>query len=263
MFFDYHTHSHYSFDGEQPAADMVAAASIRGIEEICFTDHVDFDIVGRSHVPDFASRRIELEALGRRYPSVAIRHGAEVSLGDDACAAAAWTAVRDEELDFIIGSVHVMDGVDVWADRYYEGQNKAEAYRRYLEAIARMLPTFPQFHVLGHYDFVAKYAPYPDRSVTLEAAPDAFDEIFRFLIEHGKAIEINTASWQEDAPWGTDILRRYRELGGEYVTVGSDTHGAERVGARIDEALELARAAGIRYVGTFQNGEPQMHKLYG
>ena len=184
MFFDYHTHSQYSFDGERPAADM---------EEICFTDHVDFDVPGRSHVPDFASRRGELEALGRRYSSVTIRHGAEVSLGDEACAAAAWTAVRDAELDFIIGSVHVVDGVDVWSD--------------------------------------------------------------------GKALEINTASWQEDAPWGMDVLRRYRELGGEYVTVGSDTHGVERVGARVREAMELARAAGIRYVATFQRGEPRMHRL--
>ena len=57
MFFDYHTHSHYSFDGEEAAADMVAAASARGIEEICFTDHVDFDFPGRRHLPDFASRR--------------------------------------------------------------------------------------------------------------------------------------------------------------------------------------------------------------
>lgn len=261
MFFDYHTHSHYSFDGEEAAADMVAAASARGIEEICFTDHVDFDFPGRRHLPDFPSRRRELEALGRRYPLMAIRHGAEVSLGDEACAEAAWAALRDVELDFVIGSVHVVDGVDVWADRYYEGQNKAEAYRRYLEAVARMLPAFPHFHVLGHYDFVAKYAPYPDRSVTLEDAPDAFEEIFRFLIGNGKAMEINTASWQEDAPWGMDVLRRYRELGGEYVTVGSDTHGTERVGARIGEAMELARAAGIRYVAAFQNGEPRMHKL--
>ena len=261
MFFDYHTHSQYSFDGERPAADMVAAASMRAMEEICFTDHVDFDVPGRSHVPDFASRRGELEALGRRYSSVTIRHGAEVSLGDEACAAAAWTAVRDAELDFIIGSVHVVDGVEVWSDRYYESQDKAAAYRRYLETIARRLPAFPQLHVLGHYDFVAKYAPYPDRSVTLSAAPDAFEEIFRFLIGNGKALEINTASWQEDAPWGMDVLRRYRELGGEYVMVGSDTHGVERVGARVREAMELARAAGIRYVATFQRGEPRMHRL--
>ncbi len=260
MNLDYHTHSLYSFDGEAPAAEMVAAAVARGVSELCFTDHLDGDRPVH-HVPDFAARRVELEGLQRRFPGVTIRQGAEVSLKDDSCAAQAWGVLQEAEPDFILGSVHTIDGVDVWSDRYYVGLSKEKAYRRYLEAIARALPTFPQLHVLAHYDFVAKYAPYPDRAVTLEAAPDAFEEIFRYLLSHGKAMEINTATWQQDRPWGLDVLRRYRELGGEYVTVGSDTHGAERVGARIDEALDLARAAGIPYVATFRKGKPQLHKL--
>lgn len=260
MVLDYHTHSLYSFDGECPAPDMLFAAAERGVEELCFTDHVDFDIPD-PHVPDFAARRRELETLAGEYPGVTIRQGAEVSLKDAACARSAWEAVQGAGLDFILGSVHTVDGVAVWTDRYYEGLSKEQAYRRYLEAVARALPTLPQLHVLAHYDFVAKYAPYPHRAVTLEDAPEAFEAIFRYLIDTGKALEINTASWQQDTPWGLDVLRRYREMGGEYVTVGSDTHGAERVGARIGEALELARAAGLRYAAAFQKGEARMHRL--
>ena len=260
MYVDYHTHSHYSFDGECHASEMLATAAERGVRELCFTDHVDFDIASH-HVPDFAARRAEIRALASGCPGVTVRLGAEVSLKDDACAAASWDAVRDAELDFILGSVHTVNGVDVWAEHYYTGLTKEAAYRRYLEAVARELPTFPQLNALAHYDFVAKYAPYPDRSVSLDAAPDAFREIFRFLTENGKALEINTASWQQDAPWGLDILKCYRSMGGEYVTVGSDTHGAERVGARIGEAVELARAAGIRYLAVFENRRPRMLPL--
>ena len=89
----------------------------------------------------------------------------------------------------------------------------------------------------------------------------AFDTIFRWLIAGGRGLEINTASWQADAPWGLDILRRYRELGGEYVTLGSDTHGTERLGARIPEAQELAKQAGIPWIATFFRGTPEFHRL--
>lgn len=260
MNWDYHTHSQYSFDGECPAAEMVAAAARWGVTELCFTDHVDFDLP-LPHVPDFAARREELTALAARFPAVAIRHGAEVSLKDAPCAAAAWQTIQGAGLDFILGSVHTIDGVDVWADGYYQGKAQKDAYRLYLERVAQVLPTFPQMHVLAHYDFVAKYAPYPHRAVTLDAAPDAFDAIFRYLIQNGKALEVNTASWQQDPPWGLDVLRRYRALGGEYVTLGSDTHGAERVGARIGEALDLVRAAGIPYIARFAQGQAQLVRV--
>lgn len=260
MYMDYHTHSFYSFDGEAPLADMAATAAARGLKELCCTDHLDFD-GPVPHVPDFAARQKELEGLDCRYPGLKLRRGVEVSLRDEACARAAQRAVEGVDLDFVLGSVHTIEGVDVWAEDYYVGQTKQQAYRRYFEAVARVLPTFPRLNVLAHYDFVAKYAPYPDRAVTLDVAPEAFDAIFRWLILKGKGMEINTASWQQDAPWGLDVLRRYRALGGEYVTVGSDTHGTPRVGARIQEALELARSAGIPYVAAFHRGVPQLHRL--
>lgn len=260
MYLDLHCHSHYSFDGECHAGAMLAAAAERGVEELCFTDHVDFDIPTH-HVPDFSARQAELTKLAEQYSGVKLRLGAEVSLKDGPCAAASAAVLQGVHPDLILGSVHTVDGVDVWDAPYYRGQDKRTAYRRYLETVAREISSFPLFHVLAHYDFVAKYAPYPDRSVTLDLAPDAFASIFRQLIQAGKGLEINTASWQQDPPWGLDILRFYRSLGGEFVTVGSDTHGAERVGARIGEALELARAAGIPYVASFQGGIPQMHTL--
>ena len=261
MFADYHSHSFFSFDGEAHAHEMAAMAARRGLDELCFTDHLDFDLYPTAHVPDFAARARELERLRELYPGLVIRAGTEVSLRDESCADRARAAMAGHAFDFILGSVHTVDGVDAWADRYYEGKTQAEAYRLYLEAIVRALPTLPEMNVLGHYDFVCKYAPYPDRAMRLSYGPEQFDFIFRHLIARGKALEINTASWQQDAPWGLDILKRFRELGGEFVTVGSDTHGYERVGARVKEGLTLAKEAGIPYVAVFEGGTPIFHKL--
>lgn len=260
MYLDYHTHSFYSFDGEATLAQMAAAAHARGLREMCCTDHLDFDTPVH-HIPDFQARAEEIGRLAQAYPELILRQGVEVSLGNQSCAQSASAVLAELEPDFILGSVHTVNGVDVWDDPYYEGRSKQEAYRLYLETIAQVLPLFPAMNVLAHYDFVAKYAPYPDRSVTLDAAPEAFDMIFRWLADGGRGLEINTASWQQDAPWGLDILRRYRELGGEYVTLGSDTHGTERIGARISQAQELARQAGIPWFATFSGGKPQFHRL--
>ena len=72
---------------------------------------------------------------------------------------------------------------------------------------------------------------------------------------------INTASWKGGGAWGLEILRRYRARGGEFVTVGSDAHAPARVGSRIPEAIELARAAGIPYLATFDKMRPVLHPL--
>ena len=201
MYLDYHTHSFYSFDGEATLAQMAAAAHARGLREMCCTDHLDFDTPVH-HIPDFQARAEEVARLAQAYPELilrqgvevslgnqscaqSLRQGVEVSLGNQSCAQSASAVLAELEPDFVLGSVHTVNGVDVWDDPYYEGRSKQEAYRLYLETIAQVLPLFPAMNVLAHYDFVAKYAPYPDRSVTLDAAPEAFDMIFRWLADGG------------------------------------------------------------------------------
>ena len=133
--------------------------------------------------------------------------------------------------------------------------------RAYLAAVLRGLEATPYISVLGHYDFCCKFSPYPDRSMSYAVAPALFDAIFRHLIQNGKGLEINTSPWRDGPSWGLDILSRYRALGGEFVTVGADAHKPGQVGRRIDEALDLARAAGIPYVATFQALQPTLHRL--
>ena len=116
-------------------------------------------------------------------------------------------------------------------------------------------------NILGHYDFIAKYSPYEDRRMTLDVSKELFAEIFSYLSKNGKGIEINTSAWWDDPCWGEDVLKLYRDLGGQYITTGSDAHRSDRVAKRIKEAEKLAAAAGIPLIATFQRMKPIFHPL--
>lgn len=259
--YDFHTHTRRSFDAEHAPAEMLAAAERAGLRALCFTDHVDFDGSGEAPA-DLSALFQDIRALRERPSSVKLCFGAEISLGDEECTRRTRAHLAGQPLDFVIGSVHMLEGEDpYYAKALYTSAPKEAVYRRYLEYVSRCIRSGAEFSVLGHYDYIAKFAPYEDRSVTLSAAPDVFDAIFDELIARGRGLEINTASWRDDPAWGLDILRRYRERGGEYVTVGSDAHTPERVGSRIGEAVELARAAGIPYLAAFEQGKPILSPL--
>ena len=243
---DLHTHSSFSFDADYDPALMLESAAQRGLRQICFTDHVDFYDPSDIHLPDFAARAARLAQLRGQFPQLTVLEGAEVSMtADPACARSAMAALSGVALDFIIGSVHTVGEENVWADEFYAHRTREAAYRLYLETILQALDSLPQLDVLGHYDFVAHYAPYADRAMHYDDAPEVFDAIFRWLVAHGKTMEINTSAWETDAPWGLDILRRFRELGGQCVTVGSDSHNPRNLGRRFDEAAALAEQAGL------------------
>lgn len=116
---------------------------------------------------------------------------------------------------------------------------------------------------MGHIDYPAKQAPYGDLRLEYAIAPESFDLIFRYLISQGIGLEINTSVYcTSDSPmWGLDYLRRYVELGGEFVTIGSDAHCAGRLGWWNADAIALAKAAGIRYLAAFREKQPTFHRI--
>mgnify|MGYP006318714809 FL=1 len=113
------------------------------------------------------------------------------------------------------------------------------------------------FDIMGHYDYIARYAPYPEATVRYRQFSDIFDEIFRYLISEGKALEINTKSYQENKGRITeldpDILKRYKELGGEIISLGSDSHDTERIGKDFTRYAGILRAAGFRWTAHYRN----------
>ena len=165
--------------------------------------------------------------------------------------------LSDNSFDQIIASVHYIEKTDPYYGGYYEGKDWKEAYGKYLETIYREMVWLKDFDIMGHYDYIVRYASYPVTSIRYRDFSDIFDEIFRFLIYEGKALEINTKSYEghRGRIVGLDdnVLHRYREMGGEIVSLGSDSHEPSRVGAGFVLHAEHLKALGFRWTAHYEN----------
>lgn len=261
---DYHVHTFFSHDCSCSPLEQIERAKKNGISELCFTDHIDFDKSLRIHprpCADIKKLKEFIDDADINKDDIKLKFGAEISLDAFDAAARALHSICDIDTDFIIASVHLVDGIETYSDDYFRKKTKQTAYYDYLDMILRGIKTCGNYSVLGHYDFVTKYAPFKERAMTLNIAEEVFNEIFKIIIADGKGIEINTSAWWDDPLWGYDILKRYRLLGGEFITVGSDTHDSNKIGYRFDEALRLAVQSGIKYVATFEKLKPSFHEI--
>ncbi len=263
--FDYHLHSSYSKDGFVDPVQVVNKADELGLKEICFTDHLDFD---ENYQEDFQLDVSSYVSAVRKIQSInhgiRIKLGFEVGLKDEIASDKAWNAIKKFDPDFIIGSVHRTNKGDPYKKEYFENNlSKTEIYRHYYDQLALRCRSSSFYNVLGHYDYVAKFSPYSEKSVSYDLYDEALDSTFNYLIDHNMGMEINTSVFRNESQvmWGFDVYKRFSEMGGEYVTIGSDAHKLRYIGWRIDEALQLAQRAGIKYVATFTKLKPELHKI--
>lgn len=261
--FDYHLHTNHSMDSEM-TLDMLCEAALRvGLDEICITDHTEF---GHPHEgtdipPEPVAWLADIQRARAKFPQLVIRIGIEV--GDNPLCREriqAWHAALP--LDFCLLSLHLVDNEDPFFPEFFDGKDQATFYRRYVESKLESVQTWrPEaYDSIAHLGYCAKFAPYPldSRPLRWRHAPDQFDALFTVLAQNGKALEINTSGHKtmgECIP-DRELLIRFRELGGEFVTIGSDAHVPEYVGSWIDDARQLAIDCGIQYGLTFDQRKP-------
>lgn len=260
--FDYHMHSWVSFDSKEDPNLIIKKALEMGLKEICFTDHLDYD-----PSPDAEDFTFNTQFYNENYDRLAaeglkIRKGFEFGmLPDNQETMKADLARRD--FDFIIGSNHFVDGIDVYYPKYWEGRTYREAELLYYEEMLRCVQNHDEFDVLGHITYIGKVMANPQmRAVSYADYKEVVDEIFRVLVAKGKGIEVNTSGMDRCGDYlpGVEHLRRFKELGGQIVTVGSDAHTADRVGQYCHEACRIV-ADIFGHVCTFENRKPMFHKI--
>ena len=163
----------------------------------------------------------------------------------------------------MLGSVHFVDGLDVYFQPYWDGKTQFEAERRFLEHTLACVETQDGFDVLAHLTFLskAKVKPTP-RAIPYEEHRAVIDEILRTLARKGKGLEMNTSGVDRCGAYLPDetYLRRFKELGGEIVTIGSDAHNTDRVGQYSREAWKILKDI-FGYVCTFEGRKPIFHQL--
>lgn len=283
MYADYHVHTEYSDDSLYPMEEVVKDAIRLGLDEICFTDHVDYGIKpdwdgpepivwrrGGSGEPDkiplanvdYPRYEAEIRKLREKYRGqITLRMGLEFGMQ-------VHTIPLYEKLfarypfDFILLSVHQVEDKEFWNQDFQRGRTREEFNRRYYEELLALVRRYRHYSVLAHPDLIARYdsaGPWP-----FEKLRPILTEILKTVIADGKGIEVNTSCHRyglKDLTPSRDILRLYRELGGTVLTIGSDSHKKEHLGAFIRETMDELKEMGFEQFCTFEGMKPVFHRF--
>lgn len=259
---DYHIHTYYSDDCDTSMERQIKRACELGLDEICITDHVDYGV--KLDDIDYPRYFGEIDGLREKYAGrIVIRSGLEC--GVQVHTIPQYEALYDtysSELDFILLSVHQVNDLPFWGQQYQTGKTQDEYNRSYYEELLRVVRGYHEYSVLAHVDLMVRYdlaGEYPFSKVR-----DIIAEILREAINDGKGIEMNTASWRyrlNDTQPSREILRLYHELGGEILTLGSDSHSPGYIYDHMSEAREILRGIGFRRFCTFDKMKPIFHEL--
>lgn len=260
---DLHVHSTCSGDGRSSIIDHARQARSIGLAAVGFCEHADFDPRERDYEHlDLARYDQELAAARDHVPEVLLLQAVEITY-QAAFEGHIRNWLSQHPWDYVIASVHMVDYDDGWTilsepravEDYFDSHTCRQAYVPYFDELLRAARS-GLGDVLGHIDLVKRYGtswygPFDPRAFSAEIRA-----VLRAAIEAGMGLEINTSGLRQppgETYPGLEVLRWYRDLGGEILTVGSDAHHIQELGAAVRQALDLARSAGFRAVACYRN----------
>ena len=269
--FDTHLHTEFSLDSETPVSDQMDRAMELGLNGICITDHIDYEFPidqcpgydeDSPFLFDWEEYKKAIKKEADRRPDLSVLIGVECGLQTlDSVIEKNQKLCQKPELDMVIGSIHLIDQIDPYYETLWNGNNAKSILRRYFELTLENLELFSNFNTLGHLDYAARYMP--DKS---EYKPADYyeitDEIMRFLVRKNIALEINTSPLKKGYEFinpHPDFIKRYYDLGGRLITIGSDAHVPEAMAYGFEETAETLIKIGFREYVTFHKRQPQPH----
>ena len=254
---DHHVHTNFSPDSNTTMEAMVKRGIELGLKGITFTDHVDFDSPDEDFLYeiDYDKYMIEIENLKSKYPQIEIQMGVEVGyqphLNDRLDG-----FIKSYPFDFVICSMHVCEGLDLYNGDYFKGKNQFESNRIYLESIRNSILSYNNFDIYGHLDMIVRYGNFDKKFLEITEYQEIIDEILNLIIKKGKGIEVNTSGYRYSLNYphpNTDILKRYYELGGEIITLGSDAHKTQDLSLDFHTAKKILKDIGFTKISQFKN----------
>ena len=256
--FDLHTHCTLSFDGKSSAEDMVLRAVTLGIRHYALTDHID---LGDHPDKDFDleatvnGAREQLPALQKKYADrITLLYGVELgqAVHDRETAE---KLLSENDYDFVIGSTHFIRGYEDFYFLDYKDTDVNELLGLYFDELLETAE-WGRFDSMGHITYPLRYIT-GDHGIEVDLSRyrSVIDEILRTLIKNGRGMEINTSGLRQK--YGktfpdADIVKRYREFGGEILTIGSDAHCTDDLGKGIAEGIKLAKDIGFDKIAYYK-----------
>lgn len=255
-------HSDFSADCETRMEDTIEKAITLGLKEICFTDHIDYDYPDKDWIFEFDLKAYDKkikEVQAKYADKIQIKKGVEIGVQPHVLNQYR-KLMKEEDFDFVICSMHATEKKDLHSGKFFEEKTVEEAYEIYYQEILSCIKEFKEFSVLGHLDLVKRYT----KKQSKNDFHDIMKEIFQEIIPAGKGIELNTSGARYGLGTGLpsfDILKLYRESGGEIITIGSDSHVPETLAYNFTDGLKQIKEAGFKYVASFTDNKPRFHLI--
>ena len=243
--YDTHVHTDFSTDSKMKLEEAMAKAMLDN-KQMILTEHMDLSY------PKTGEFIFDVNEYFKQYSqhrSNDLLLGIELGMTEDTLKEGK-KIVESHPFDFVLGSVHMVDNMDLYYETFYKGKEKSEAYGKYFETMLVCVKNFHFVDSMGHIDYIARYGRYKDKEIYYHEHAEIMDEIFRMLIANDTSIELNTRRFdsKEVIENLLTIYTRYAELGGKHITVGSDAHTPEAIGMGEKTAKEIAEASKLKIV---------------
>ena len=267
---DYHMHTSFSTDGKASPEEMIQGAVKKGLKTICITDHYDMDFpyyekLGKNAFTfDIDKYFCTLRDLKEKYKdkievNIGVEAGLQPHLGEFYK-----NMAEKYPFDFVIGSVHLVGGQDPYIGNMFDTKSDEEVYRQTFEETVECVKSVDDIDVLGHIDYIVRYGKTKNQFYSYDKYKDVIDEILKTVIEKGKGIEMNMAGFKYKLGHchpNPDIIKRYNELGGEIITVGSDGHAPDQIAYDYEKAGDILTDCGFKYYTVFKERKPLFVKI--
>ena len=257
---DYHIHTHFSFDSEESLTAVCERAAALGLDEVGISDHFSVNPADKSFglYPYAQAYQEYLEVKDQS--AVLLKFGLEIGEGQYRRETLA-EFLGAADYDYIIGSVHNLG--DITIRQFIRAHGIDAAYTVYFEELLK-LAKYGDYDILGHFDLIQRYA-FDEQGVYRETGyEEMIDEILKVLVARGKALEVNSSTLLKNCHHfmpEASMLKRYRALGGSYITFGSDAHQAARIGESLERVTDMLKDLGFKYLTTYQKRQPIQNRL--
>ena len=260
MYKDSHVHTKISHDGISKMEEYLQKAPKKGVDEITFTEHYDiYDGIESSLTTlDVEEYFLYYQSLKQKIKCKS-NFGIEIGLQPDVVDKVK-EMVSKYPFDFIIGSSHITCKKDMSMDKsFFEGLTRKEAYMRYFNEVLTNIQLYDEFDAYGHLDYVVRYGGYRSKVIEYKEFREILDAILLELVKKDKGIEINTSGIRyglSNPHPNIDIIKRYKQLGGKIVTIGSDAHKVEDLAKDFNLVYDILDSLKIKEFTVFHDRKP-------